>query len=110
MAHSQALAGMTCECAALTRRVTRVIEQYDDETIRCPRVGGEVNFKFCRFENNMLPCRWIIGCWQNYMDVKRFLSDNYSNEDLAQIFAPPKSKVESLVNLVEKAKKKKTEK
>ena len=86
-----------------------MIEQYDDETIRCPRVGGEVNFKFCRFENNMLPCRWIIGCWQNYMDVNRFLADNYSNEDLAQIFAPPKSKVESLLGLVEKAKRTKEE-
>jgi hypothetical protein len=44
------------------------------------------------------------------MDVNRFLADNYSNEDLAQIFAPPKSKVESLVNLVEKAKKAKVDK
>lgn len=87
-----------------------MIEQYDDETIRCPRVGGEVNFRFCRFENNMLPCRWIIGCWQNKMDINSFLKDHYSTQELDQVFAPPKSKIESLVGLVEKAKKRKTEK
>lgn len=87
-----------------------MIEQYDDETIRCPRVGGEVNFKFCRSENNMFPCRWIIGCWQNKMDINGFLKDHYSKDELDQAFAPRKSKLESLIGLVEKAKKRTTEK
>jgi hypothetical protein len=87
-----------------------VIEEHDDKWLRCPRVGGEVNFKFCRFENNMLPCSWIIGCWQNKMDINTFLNDHYSAEELDQVFAPPKPKIESLVGLVEKAKKTKNEK
>jgi len=86
-----------------------MIEQHDEKTIRCPRVGGDVNFRFCRFENNMLPCRWIPGCWQTYMDINTFLQDHYSKEELNQIFVPPKPKIESLVNLIEKAKKVKQE-
>jgi hypothetical protein len=82
-----------------------LIEQYDDTTIRCPRVGGEVNFLFCRTENNMLPCRWMTGCWQERMEIQTFLEDHYTNEELEQIFTPPKPKIESLVNLIEKAKK-----
>ena len=82
-----------------------MIEQHDEKTIRCPRVGGDVNFRFCRLENNMLPCRWIAGCWQTQMDINTFLQDNYSKEELDQIFAPPKPKIQSLLNLVEKAKK-----
>jgi hypothetical protein len=82
-----------------------LIEQYDDQTIRCPRIGGEVNFLFCRTENNMLPCRWIIGCWEGRMEIQSFLEDHYTVEELEQIFVPPKSKMKSLVNLVEKAKK-----
>jgi hypothetical protein len=82
-----------------------MIEQYDNNTIRCPRIGGDVNFLFCRTENNMLPCRWIVGCWKEHMDIDTFLEDNYTEEELDQIFAPPKPKIESLVNLVEKAKK-----
>ena len=85
-----------------------MIEQHDDKTIRCPRVGGEVNFRFCRFENNMIPCRWIVGCWQTRMDINAFLADHYSKEELDRISVPPKSKIESLVDLIEKAKKVKT--
>jgi hypothetical protein len=81
-----------------------LIEQHDDIMIRCPRVGGDVNFMFCRSENNMLPCRFIVGCWQMQIDINKFLEDHYSNEELDRIFAPPKPKIQSLVGLIEKAK------
>jgi len=82
-----------------------LIEQHDEKTIRCPRVGGEVNFRFCRFENNMLPCRWIVGCWQTRIDINKFLEDHYSGEEQERIFVPPRPKIESLVDLIEKTKK-----
>jgi len=82
-----------------------VSEQYDDKAMRCPRVGGEVNFRFCRFENNMLPCRFIVGCWQGQIDIEAFLDEQYSEEELDSIFAPPRPKMEALVDLMEKAKK-----
>ena len=85
-------------------------ETYDEKTIRCPRVGGDVTFKYCCFENNMLPCRWIVGCWQGYLDINRFLEESYSKEELEQIFALPKPKLQSLVGLIEKAKKVKADK
>jgi hypothetical protein len=86
-----------------------LIEQYDEKTIRCPRVGGDVNFRFCRFENNMLPCRWIVGCWKGRVDIDTFLEENYPKEELQRIFVPPRPKMESLVELVEEAKKVKKE-
>ena len=81
------------------------MEQYDDKTIRCPRVGGEVNFRFCRFENNMLPCRFIAGCWQGQMDIEAVLQEHYTEEELDRIFAPPQPKMERLVELMEKVQK-----
>ncbi len=39
------------------------------------------------------------------MDINKFLEDHYSNEERERIFAPPRPKVESLVNLIEQAKK-----
>ena len=86
-----------------------MIKTHDNNTIRCPRVGGEVNFLFCRTENNMLPCRWIVGCWQKRIDINTFINEHYSEEELNQIFRPPKPKIESLLSLVEKAKKLKQE-
>lgn len=85
------------------------MEQHDEKTMRCPRVGGEVTFRFCRFENNMLPCRFIVGCWQGQMDITAFLDAHYSEDELDRIFAPPKPKIESLVGLMEKAKQAKQE-
>jgi len=85
------------------------MEQHDEKTMRCPRVGGEVTFRFCRFENNMLPCRFIAGCWQGQMDIEAFLNEHYSEDELNRIFAPPKPKIESLVALMEKVQKAKQE-
>ena len=82
-----------------------MIEQYDDKTIRCPRVGGEVTFRFCRYENNMLPCRFIGGCWQGQIAIEAFLEEYYTQDELNRIFTPPQPKVESLMGLMEKAKK-----
>ena len=82
-----------------------MIEQHDDKTIRCPRVGGEVNFMFCRSENNMSPCRFITGCWEMRFDISKFLAEYFPKEKLDQVFAPPKPKLASLVELMEQAKK-----
>ncbi|MFC1533958.1 hypothetical protein ACFL7M_11405 [Thermodesulfobacteriota bacterium] len=82
-----------------------MIEQYDDKTIRCPRIGGDVNFMFCRSENNMLPCRFLVGCWQRRLNVKEFLDEHYAKEDLARVFVPPKPKIESLMEMINEVKK-----
>lgn len=82
-----------------------MIEKYDSEMIRCPRVGGYVNFRLCRSENSMLPCRFVVSCWQKRMDVNQFLKEHFSEEELSRIFLPPRPKIESLVELIEKAKK-----
>ncbi len=87
-----------------------MIEQHDDKAMRCPRVGGEVNFRFCRFENNMLPCRFIVGCWQGQIEIEVFLNEQYSEEELDSIFTPPRPKMETLVDLMEKARKTKQQK
>ena len=86
-----------------------MIEAYDENTIRCPRVGGFVNFKFCRSENHMLPCRFVVGCWHERMDINRFLEKNYSKEEMDRIFCQPKPKIESLIGMIENAKKVKEE-
>jgi hypothetical protein len=94
----------------LQRRIDALIEQHDERQMRCPRVGGEVTFRFCRSENNMLPCRFVVGCWQGLVDIEAFLNEHFSEEELNRIFSPPKPKMESLVDLMEKGKKPKREK
>jgi hypothetical protein len=87
-----------------THRNKNMIEEYDEKIIRCPRIGGDVNFIFCRTENNFLPCRWIVGCWQTQLDIQKFFDEHYSEEEQKKSFISPKPKLASLVEMIEKVK------
>ncbi len=67
--------------------------------IRCPKLGDEVDFGYCRRENNGKPCYRIFDCWGP--EVKDLLK-----EDELKDIKPPKTKIVSLIELIEKAKRK----
>lgn len=76
--------------------------------IRCPRLGHQVNFTYCRIENSGLPCFKTLDCWFNHFDVHGYLSDEMSKEDFEKAFLNKgKPKVLSLMDLIEQAKKNK---
>jgi hypothetical protein len=83
-----------------------MIEMYDHLIIRCPQLGGEVPFKYCRTLQENLPCKRIIICWEFRIEIVEFLNENYSIEQIQQAFAPPKkTRIETIVELIEEAKK-----
>ncbi|HOP48116.1 MAG TPA: hypothetical protein PK874_10680 [Desulfobacteraceae bacterium] len=78
----------------------------DDYKIRCPRLGHQISFSYCLSENNGLPCFMTINCWNDHFDAEEFLRKRLSQKDWEKVFnRPPKPKVVSLVELIEKAKK-----
>lgn len=87
-----------------------MIEEYDDLLIRCPMLGGEVPFRYCRTLNEELPCRRIILCWEFRIEIGKFLAEHYSLDQIQKALAPPtKTRLETILELVEKAKKIKEE-
>jgi len=87
-----------------------MIEEHDALIIRCPQLGGEVPFKYCRTMNEDLPCRRIMVCWEFKMEISNFLAEHYSFDQIQRALAPPtKTRLESILELVEKAKKIKEE-
>ena len=87
-----------------------MIEEYDALIIRCPQLGGEVPFKYCRTMNEDLPCRRIIICWEFRIEISKFLGGHYSIEQIQRALAPPtKTRLETIIELIEKAKKIKEE-
>lgn len=87
-----------------------MIEEHDELIIRCPQLGGEVPFKYCRILNENLPCRKIIICWEFRIDIGKFLNEHYTHEQLQTALRPPaKTRYETLLELIEKAKKTKEE-
>ncbi len=87
-----------------------MIEEHDHFIIRCPQLGGEVPFRYCRIVSEDLPCRRIILCWEFRIEISKFLAEHYSIDQIQRALSlPTKSRVETIVELIEKAKKIKEE-
>ena len=83
-------------------------EHDQDVHPRCPRLGHELTFGYCRQETRGKPCRLILDCWWERFDVRSFLQANLPEGDMAQVeragAVPPLSKVLSLVEMIQQAK------
>lgn len=77
----------------------------EDYTIRCPRLGHQIPFSFCRSENRGLPCFRTLDCWFEHFQVEEYLREELRSEEWEQVFGKPaKPKLTSLVELIEEAK------
>jgi hypothetical protein len=83
--------------------------KYDHLQIRCPRLGGEVPFSYCRVEGGDLPCPRIAICWHPYLPIEAYLRENLTQSQWDRLFNQfPKDKITTLVELIEAAKKRKS--
>jgi len=69
-------------------------------------LGHYVPFKYCRTLKDGMPCHRILDCWFERLPVEDFIAAQYSAEEQAKMFEPPKTKIASLLEIIEKAKKK----
>lgn len=79
----------------------------DHLTRRCPRLGGMVEFGYCRIlGEDGLPCVKVLDCWWETFDVVGFFRRNLSESDFQKIAAArPKPKIASILEIVEEAKR-----
>ena len=75
------------------------IDQHDDKTIRCLRIGDFVPFKYCRTSGNPF-CWVIIKCWAPKIDIGQYLADNYQPEVIQQgLQRPEGGRITKMVEL-----------
>ena len=80
--------------------------KYDHLELRCPRLGGEVMFQYCKREGGDLPCPRILSCWSSFFPVEAYLRDQMSGEDWNRFTSrTPKDKVTTLLELIDRAKR-----
>jgi len=78
----------------------------DTFQIRCPRLGHQIYFSYCRGENSGLPCFKTLDCWHVYFPVQEFLQQELSSEEWQKAFeTPAKPKMLSLVELLAQVQK-----
>jgi hypothetical protein len=74
--------------------------------IRCPRLGQQIHFSYCRHENTGLPCFKTLDCWHIHFQVVEHLQLELSPSEWRDAFeTPPTPKMVSLAELIEKAQK-----
>jgi hypothetical protein len=78
----------------------------DDYMIRCPRLGHQVSYSYCRKENQGLPCFKALDCWYAHFLIEERLRKELTLEEWKNVFEkPPKPKMISLLELIDEAKK-----
>jgi len=78
----------------------------DQLEIRCPKLGGQVKFAYCRREQGRIPCGRIIYCWQARFPVESFLKSYLSEEEWERCFhESPRTKMDTLIELIEHARR-----
>ncbi len=82
-------------------------EKFDKIEMRCPRLGHQISFSYCRREGGTLPCSRAIQCWGVHIPVEAFFRADIGEEAYTRCFElPQKPKMISLVELIEQAKRK----
>jgi len=78
----------------------------DSFLIRCPKLGHQIHFGYCEREQGELPCSRTLHCWYGIFNVVDYFRERLDQARWNKAFSPPtKSKLETLVELIEKAKK-----
>lgn len=76
----------------------------DHLTRRCPRLGGEIDFQYCRTVVNG-PCGKILDCWWERFDVAGFMKENLCEKEFEALVAQkPPQKVTTLIEMIRNAK------
>jgi len=71
----------------------------------CPHMGIVLELSYCLTQNDGLPCRNCLRCWEGRIAIDSLLKQRFSGEDLRRAFGClPKSRVERIVESIEKAK------
>lgn len=82
--------------------------EHDHKITRCPKLGDEMTFAYCRREAGDLPCARIMMCWQAAFDAASVLKGILSEEQWERFTnAKPKDKMSSLLEIIEQAKRRK---
>ena len=75
----------------------------------CKMLGHHVPFSYCvsspeqRTEQKL--CSQIRNCWFEQFDIDAYLEEHFSKEEILKLIEPKRTKMSSLVELIEKAKK-----
>jgi len=83
-----------------------ISKPFEDQEIRCPKLGGPVTFSYCCVEAIDLPCSRAIKCWCDRFDVESFFRRNLGHDKFQLAFEKiQQSRLDNILELIERAQK-----
>lgn len=80
-------------------------EAFDHIQVRCPRMGHQIDFGYCRAMSDGLPCPQAINCFYYTFPVEAYFRRVLKEETFARIFLSEKpGRYESFLQTVSEAK------
>jgi len=81
------------------------MNRYDTVEIRCPKLGCEITFAYCRQEQGDLPCARTIKCWEPYLPIEAYLTEILSEADQERFRAAlPQGRMATIFETVDRIK------
>ncbi|MFO7956764.1 MAG: hypothetical protein R6X33_06650 [Candidatus Brocadiia bacterium] len=62
-----------------------MLDEHDERSRRCPRLGHEVSFHYCRTQEGDRLCPRILDCWWETFDVRAFLEEELGTEEVRRL-------------------------
>ena len=85
------------------------MDRYDEYNGYCRMLGHAVNFSYCRTMVRGVPCGKIMDCWYETLPIQTYMNEHYTDDQIRNIVKPPESKMTTLLELIEQAKKRQTD-
>lgn len=77
---------------------------FDSLEYRCPQLGGQVPFDYCRKVNDGLPCARSLICWEAAFPVGEYMKRVLSEEEWRLVFETPgKTRLEKVLLAADKS-------
>ena len=80
---------------------------FDQIEVRCPRLGGEVSFGYCRLVADGLPCERALICFERKFPVAEYFRRVLKEATFRQCFeeGPTEDRYQRLLRKVSQTKK-----
>ena len=80
-------------------------ELHDERTRRCPRLGHEVSFRYCRAQEGATLCPRLLDCWWETFDVRAFVEEHLGQAAARGLSQhAPGGKILSILDIVEQVR------